>query len=210
VRQIGMSFLLKLFIYPNKINNNILMLFSGKGMSAGSFIFRAGVEKCHICQQTLRQPMRLSCLHSYCRQCLEGIHAEQYMGQRGLKCPQCGIFTSLNTSNIKKEKLLEILILMEKYRNGKIQDCQVCNMDNKKKKKTEKNLMFCTNCRKFMCEKCKEAHKHREIKKPPIDVIDASFYCYNRNLERKQIYCNTCEDLVCIFCHVDFKGCTKH
>jgi hypothetical protein len=174
------------------------------------------VKICQKCQKTLNYPIRLGCLHYYCKKCLTDLKKVPNKKIIGWKCLACDIFTSEQDI---KDRNLQILILMEKYKKMPVKMCGKCDNAKRKKKKIETDLKFCTNCTMFLCEQCSNKHEHGEdeIDNAPIDIIDKYFYFYcdkihkdptrkGKSLKRvKETYCMTCKDLVCDICHVDFK-----
>ena len=67
--------------------------------------------ECAICLDQYKEPKVLSCLHSYCRGCLEKLVkrvAEKYT----IKCPECRSETQVTKGAVSTTKLLSCFVVL--------------------------------------------------------------------------------------------------
>ena len=171
---------------------------------------------CPSCKQLFRNPKYLRCHHSYCEECLEKIQV-----QSTLICTECRQETIVTAGGVKDlpnnyfmNNLVNKLIFDHKLENETELRCEECDED-------DSAVVFCIDCKLFLCFFCKEAHKYNKScsshnlisltelrsKKDLIQSKSKFPTCQEHDLEL-EYYCETCEKLVCVQCkgeHVHHK-----
>ena len=170
---------------------------------------------CSICLDTFTDPKTITCLHTFCCECLKK-HALISQRNGKFRCPECqaevdlpeaNCFDKLPTS-FHHNSLLSVLAIRQ---SGKGNDiiCGVC-----KKKSAE--ISYCFECTKFMCSDCvnahqlftnlTEGHKVTPVKQfQPQDyeaLIKRQSFCSQQYHEREvtRFFCLKCQICVCQIC----------
>ena len=162
---------------------------------------------CTICQSTYTDPHILSCLHSFCKSCLsKHISTTKVRGSYGwdkIKCPLCRSEHIIILSN---DNLIPNTQLARKIENlsenfEPIRQCDECEAANV--------INFCSECEIFLCELCVQYHKRvarlkshelvhpEQAKKKPKPK---SFQCATHPSESLEVYCTTCNNIICRDC----------
>ena len=170
---------------------------------------------CAICLDICTNPKTLSCLHSFCQQCLEDLPLDPQGDNYFISCPTCHHCTKLplpvgagdfpvafHINNLK-----EVYKLVTKVSGHQQVTCDNCTTTNA--------TGYCKECAKFLCLKCINAHKkftaivnHKIVS---LNDVAASAYqllpekqkikCFIHN-KRLKIFCRTCGELICHDCIV--------
>ena len=170
---------------------------------------------CSICLDTFTDPKTITCLHTFCCECLKK-HALISQMNGKFRCPECqaevdlpeaNCFDKLPTS-FHHNSLLSVLAIRQ---SGKGNDiiCGVC-----KKKSAE--ISYCFECAKFMCSDCvnahqlfshfTEGHKVTPVKQfQPQDyeaLMRRQSFCSQQYHEREvtRFFCLKCQICVCQIC----------
>lgn len=184
-------------------------------MAAGGSINVEELQKrlqCAICLDTVYNPKRLVCNHSFCKECLDKALKFNEDGSAILKCPKkCEARTRITrqqtTNNLQVDYMLkDILEVTCQTSEGETKTrCNACTRDVTK---------YCVRCQLFLCDHCEDPHSADE----------ESFVCveYHRARKEVMIVCSehsteasyvcregeyACDnDFVCIYCiHRDHK-----
>ena len=171
---------------------------------------------CPSCKQLFNNPKYLSCRHFYCEECLQKIQV-----QSTLLCTECRQETIVPAGGVKDlpnnyfmNNLVNKLICDHKMEKETELRCEECDED-------DPAVVFCTDCKLFLCYFCKEAHKYSkncsshnlisltELRRNKELIQSKSKFptCQKHDLEL-EYYCETCEKLVCVQCtgeHEDHK-----
>ena len=110
---------------------------------------------CKHCKNVYQDPRILSCLHSYCLQCINKIHVQ---GTTSITCPSCNHPTPLPDGGVaslppnirlkeeaQQDKILQLLI------SSTLPVCEFCGDDN--------SVAYCKDCNKVLCQDCWKYHK---------------------------------------------------
>ena len=169
---------------------------------------------CSICLEKMVDPRTLSCLHSFCKSCLE--HVEAY-GRR-LSCPLCREDTYLPRNGIeglKRNFFVTQLLDLEKRENQvattaeKSLDCSVCQ----KYIKEEDSLWLCKQCDVHkMCFRC--ANRHLEANDDhevlPEETQSTSQKCVLHEFNTEDRWCLSCDEALCAECESQFhRSCRR-
>ncbi|XP_068713785.1 E3 ubiquitin-protein ligase TRIM71-like [Montipora foliosa] len=169
---------------------------------------------CPVCQDILRDPRYLPCLHSFCLNCLINWHRASG-GQADLRCPKCqgrcrvpesGGLKDLPTSFFLSG-FIDALAIKE---SDKTQ--VTCGNCDKKSSKTS----YCFECCKFYCDECLIGHNiirsykdHRVLavkdfhEKDYEVVVKRPVFCSRKGHEKEELkfFCKICsENSVCQTC----------
>ncbi|XP_065890556.1 E3 ubiquitin-protein ligase TRIM71-like [Dysidea avara] len=167
---------------------------------------------CSVCGQIFKNPKYLPCHHSYCEKCLEKMQV-----QSKIICLECRRETTVPAGGVKNfdnnfliNRSVDELILKRKVEGETEVKCDKC---------TGEDLVetFCPDCTMFLCHVCNECHKHSyryrghtivplvnlRSKKEDISVQPKPkvMLCKEHKNELNY-YCETCEELVCLYCTV--------
>ena len=174
---------------------------------------------CAICLDAFKDPKLLQCFHVYCKDCLQKLVKDQ-QGQLSLRCPTCRQSTLLppmatDVSSLQSafyiHHLLDIQGVLEKVKEPRRVKCDRCNKD-----RTATN--YCRDCGNFICAFCTTVHsdwdafaKHEvvaleqfESKVKQLDALKkVTLYCSLHQGKELELYCETCEELICHNCTVN-------
>ncbi|KAL5496806.1 hypothetical protein EMCRGX_G013166 [Ephydatia muelleri] len=169
------------------------------------------------CQQPYNDPRILSCLHSFCLQCLHH-EIEKSGSQQMFQCPICQQNTSIPVGgaivlpqNLHLGFEVEVAGYMSKMTSNSDVACDQCAEGS-----SDPAEVFCCACHHFLCAFCLEHHKHNRMwSKHKIVGLDQEgarqlhttmkprdHYCSQPNHEDNKLnfYCETCSLLVCRDC----------
>ena len=169
---------------------------------------------CSICLDTFTEPKTITCLHTFCCECLKR-HALTTQQHGKFRCPECQAQVSVPDSFDKlptgflQNSLLGVLAVQQSGDGSEI------NCGNCRKKSAETS--FCFECGKFMCPDCVNAHellrnvafkghKVRPIKHFQAQDYDALLkrqsFCSQQYHEREvtRFFCIDCQSCVCQTC----------
>ena len=172
---------------------------------------------CGVCSKPYNDPRILSCLHSFCLQCLHH-EIEKSGSQQMFQCPICEQNTSIPVGgasvlpqNIHLGFEVEVAGYMSKMTSNSDVACDQCAEGS-----SDPAVVFCCACHHFLCAFCLEHHKRNRIwSKHKIVGLDqegarqlhatmkpGDHYCSQPNHEDNKLnfYCETCSLLVCPHC----------
>ena len=176
---------------------------------------------CDICFDLYTNPKTLSCLHSFCQQCLEDLPLDPQGDNYFISCPTCHHRTQLphptRTADFPAafqiNNLKEVYNLMTKVSGHQQVTCDNCTTTNA--------TGYCKECAKFLCQECIDVHKKftaiadHKITSLEIENVTASalqflpmkqeIKCSKHN-KPLVIFCETCEELICQHCTVHDHG----
>ena len=170
---------------------------------------------CGICLDSYTEPKLLQCFHVFCKQCLERLVVRDCQGL-SLNCPSCRRSTLLPSTGVSGlqtafhlNNLFEVRDAIEKVKQPQKTQCEKC----KKRVATS----FCRNCGQFICARCTETHQewdefssHEVITLGQLEGDVAQLFppkkkvmfCSKHPTKELDLYCETCEELVCRDCTV--------
>ena len=170
---------------------------------------------CSICLDTFTDPKTITCLHTFCFECLKK-HALISQRNGKFRCPECQAEVDLPEANrfdklptsFHHNSLLSVLAIRQSGKGNDI-SCGVC-----KKKSAE--ISYCFECAKFMCSDCvnahqlfshfTEGHKVTPVKQfQPQDyeaLMRRQSFCSQQYHEREvtRFFCLKCQICVCQIC----------
>ena len=172
---------------------------------------------CLYCSNIYQDPRILSCLHSYCVQCVTKLHVED---TTFIICPTCNHSTTLPDGsvtslprNIRLNEETKQDIVLSKVTSSSPPPCDSCDENSP--------IAYCTECDKLLCNVCWDAHQKLKflrshfsftlkearntsqdklIKMLPSSSSILSCTCQYHNNETLDVYCQQCTIPVCIKC----------
>ena len=173
---------------------------------------------CAICLDAFKDPKLLQCFHVYCKGCLQRLVVTDRQGQLSLSCPTCRQTTLLppttGVSGLQPafhiHHLFEIQDALEKVKEPQKAQCDKC-------KTPRPATSYCRDCGEFICAMCTTIHsewdafaKHEvvaleqlESKMKQVDALKkVTLYCSLHEGKELELYCETCEELICHNCTV--------
>ena len=166
---------------------------------------------CPVCYQLFKNPKYLPCYHSYCEGCLEKMQV-----QCKIICPECRKEAKVPAGGVKElatnffiNRLVDDLILKKKVDGEQEVKCDECNGD-------DSVVSFCPDCNLFLCHSCNDHHKRSKFyrghavvpltelksnRDTPIQAKVKIPLCKEHD-EQLKYYCETCDELVCLYCTV--------
>ena len=168
---------------------------------------------CAICLDFYTEPKLLQCFHVFCKQCLERLVVHDRQGL-SLHCPSCRVIISLPPAGISGlqtafylSNLLESGDTLEKVKEPQKTQCEEC--------KKHIAINFCRDCKRLICARCTETHQgwlssHEVITLDQLEGDVAQLFsskkkvlfCSKHPTKELNLYCETCEELVCRDCTV--------
>ena len=173
--------------------------------------------ECSICLETYSKPKTISCLHTFCCQCLEN-HARASHRQGKFRCPECqaqidlpkgNSFDSLPSSFFHNSLLS--LLAVRRTGDGSNMTCSQCRKNNSQ-------MYYCFDCGRFMCPDCNnahemlsasfEGHKVTPVKEFKTEDYEALLkrqpFCSEQFHEKEitRFFCFSCQACVCQICIV--------
>uniref|UniRef100_A0A3B3UYT4 RING-type domain-containing protein n=1 Tax=Poecilia latipinna TaxID=48699 RepID=A0A3B3UYT4_9TELE len=111
---------------------------------------------CPVCKEVFKDPVILSCSHSFCKECLKNWWREK----PARECPVCKRRSSRMelTLNLVLENLCESF-LQQKIQNAPMRLCSL---------HSEKLKLFCLNHQEPICSICSHSEKHTNHRFRPI------------------------------------------
>ena len=165
---------------------------------------------CPVCYQLFKNPKYLPCYHSYCEGCLEKMQV-----QSKIICPECRKEAKVPAGGVKElpnnffiNHLVDDLILKKKVDGEQEVKCDECDNDPV--------VSFCPDCNFFFCLACNDHHTRSKLyrghavvpltelksnKDAPIQAKVKIPLCKEHD-EQLKYYCETCDQLVCMYCTV--------
>lgn len=182
---------------------------------------------CKICFEPFKDPKSLSCLHTFCEDCIEQhVNAQRsykYTDYREFSCPICRKKTVIPTGGVRKlndnflvSSLSELLMTKKP---SKIPFCDICKIINRREREASSK---CVECQKLMCHMCCVQHQQMKITSNHNIYeleVEKDIMCKTHPDEIVRFYCEACELCVCVACTftthmnhdlVDFKEGTSH
>ncbi|XP_039640633.1 nuclear factor 7, brain-like [Perca fluviatilis] len=112
---------------------------------------------CSICHEIFRDPVVLSCSHSFCKDCLQSWWTEKQTQE----CPVCNRRSSKSDPpcNLELKKLCESFLQQRDQRASEA----LCSLHS------EKLELFCLDHQQPVCVVCRDSEKHTNHRIRPID-----------------------------------------
>ena len=114
---------------------------------------------CQYCYNIYQDPRILSCLHSYCLQCITKLHVED---TTSITCPTCNQSTTIPDGGVSS--LPRNVRLSEETKQDKIL-CKVTSTSPPPCDSCDENspIAYCTECSHLLCNVCFDAHQKLKV-----------------------------------------------
>ena len=182
---------------------------------------------CAICLDAFKDPKLLQCFHVYCKDCLQRLVVQDRQGQLSLRCPTCRQSTLLppatGVSGLQPAFHInhqsEIQDALEKVKKPQNIICGKCT------KSQRPATSYCRDCGDFICAVCTDIHsewdafaRHDVVPldqlKNKVEQLDAlkrvTLYCSIHEGKELELYCDACEELICLHCTVGKHSGPEH
>ncbi|CAF1397426.1 unnamed protein product [Adineta ricciae] len=175
---------------------------------------------CKICLEPFKDPKCLTCLHTFCEECIENHVSAQrsykYTDYREFACPICRKKTSIPTGGVHKlpdnflvAGLSEMITQKSVGPNSAVRvlaNCEICKAVHDREREATSR---CLECQKFLCRHCVQAHQTITVTRDHSIYeleIEKDILCKHHPTEFVRYYCEQCEVCICIACtYVDHR-----
>ncbi|XP_048013647.1 E3 ubiquitin/ISG15 ligase TRIM25-like [Megalobrama amblycephala] len=166
--------------------------------------------RCPVCLDLLKDPVTISCGHSYCMSCITDFWNQE--DQKGIyRCPLCkqtftprpvlgkNVVIAEMVEKLKKTRLQSAAPEVPHTESGDVQ-CDSCTGRNQKAVKS------CLECRSSYCQNHLEQHENL-FRSKRHNLMDATGRLQDmicpRHDKMREIYCRTDQRCICMLCLMD-------
>ena len=179
---------------------------------------------CKICFEPFKDPKTLSCLHTFCADCLQK-HVDSdtnrssrfLLYSRYITCPLCRGKTEIPSGGIRRLPdnflLSSLTDVLDRKSGGKSPPCEICPAERSRTKGAASHK--CLDCTKLLCKSCVDLHMTTRVTQHHslIDIEgEKDIECKKHPEEIVRYYCEPCEECVCVVCtfqeHRDHEICS--
>lgn len=172
---------------------------------------------CSLCLELFKEPKTLTCLHSYCIECLKEMTKNNKV-EVPITCPLCRDETTMPSEGIEGlptnffiKNMMDVMELRTKNENPQCSNCEDGQANCR-----------CMECEEFFCQQCLDAHNrlktyqsHRvvDLEKLFSPASSKEFHPAMKCGTHEEVcrfYCRTCNVLICRDCTVLDHPRTEH
>lgn len=179
---------------------------------------------CKICYEPYREPKTLSCLHTFCADCIQK-HVDSdsnrssrfLLYSRFITCPLCRSKTEIPTGGVRRlpDNFLvsSLTDVLDRKKVGKVPPCEICPGERVRNQNPASHK--CLDCAKLLCKSCVNLHSTTKVTQHHslIDIEgEKDIECKKHPEEIVRYYCEPCEECICVVCtfqeHRDHEICS--
>ncbi|XP_062617189.1 mucin-4-like [Saccostrea cucullata] len=177
---------------------------------------------CKICLEPYKSPKTLTCLHTFCSECIqqhvdsENTRSRYSLYNRHVTCPLCRKRTEIPTGGVRRLPdnflLANLTEVIDRKRPLKIPPCEICHTV---RPRSNDACSKCLDCSKLLCKACVELHLTTKVTQNHslIDVEgEKDIECKVHPDEIVRFYCEPCDACICVVCtfqeHRDHEICS--
>ena len=175
---------------------------------------------CRYCERSYNDPRMLSCLHSYCLQCINKIHVQ---GKTLITCTSCNHSTPVPVRgvaflplNIRLKEKSEQDRVLQRVISSPV--CDSCEEDS------SVSVAYCKDCGDLLCQDCWDIHRKMKVSRSHTTIVvedikrnrsslskmlssstSSAQVCPDHKVEYG-FYCKQCAVLVCSGCGFEKHG----
>ena len=176
---------------------------------------------CKICLEPYKSPKTLTCLHTFCSDCIqqhvdsENTRSRYSLYNRHVTCPLCRKRTEIPTGGVRRLPdnflLANLTEVIDRRRPLKIPPCEICHTV---RPRSNDACSKCLDCSKLLCKTCVDLHLTTKVTQHHslIDVEgEKDIECKVHPDEIVRFYCEPCDACICVVCtfqeHRDHEIC---
>ena len=162
------------------------------------------IIKCTMCKELLIEPKTLSCLHSYCSDCITNKELTTKGRTTGYECNACHRITPKD--DVRTMNLVVHLLDVNFAEKQSQQEIKCNHCENVEAK------WCCTDCatKNKFCDACKTWHdkfmNHHVITIEELQNGEHAFekpmYCSEHKDNKIEVFCTQCEKTMCVLCKI--------
>ncbi|KAM6177103.1 E3 ubiquitin-protein ligase TRIM38-like isoform 2-T3 [Erethizon dorsatum] len=132
------------------------------------------IATCSMCKTVMKDPVCISCGHSYCRRCLTGLSSKKLVGYSWQSIMCCRLCQKPSNLDIYVNKQLESLIEL-------IQEMEETEQELLCEAHEERLQLFCEDDGQLICWRCERAPQHQGH---TTELVEDVYQGYKEKLEQ--------------------------
>src|SRR6218665_2405142 len=176
------------------------------------------IRVCALCKKMCVEPRSLTCLHSFCLQCLlQSIKGKNINLEKTLSCALCDEEYVVPKEGLRRNDFIYRLIKDDESTPSS-KDRILCTLCPKDKENPESEIplatSYCIDCEQEMCDCCNKAHSgHNSGKTHRVFGLgrhddeelakDKRYDCPEHPRKKVELFCKRCEAVICITCFAE-------
>ncbi|KAK3093388.1 hypothetical protein FSP39_014933 [Pinctada imbricata] len=164
---------------------------------------RSDIDKdqtvCPICLEQFKSPKFLSCLHTFCAECIKQLEENEE-----IICPLCRVRTLLDSGSVDELRHNYFIESLMHISNADVPTCETCN-------KSVRSEHYCYDCQQYLCPSCFDTHQalrmSRTHRSATVGSMEHSHmtlksFCAQHRNEELRFICKQCDKSICRDCKV--------
>ncbi|RUS76029.1 hypothetical protein EGW08_016207, partial [Elysia chlorotica] len=168
---------------------------------------------CKICFESFREPKTLTCLHTFCLDCLQQQYEQEASNRssrftlytsRSVTCPLCRKKTELPAGGVRRLPdnflVCNLNQVLAKRTVSRVPPCDICASV---RARSVDACSKCLDCTKVLCKTCVDLHLGTKVTQQH-SIIDLEgekdIVCKVHTEEMVKFYCEPCRACICVVC----------